>query len=216
VWSVSVSDSGVLSCVFVLVSCSGWLRCDVFKGWAFDVRCYCYILYYYYYILLHTYIYIYIYILYILYYILYYTLLFLFLSYSSQMLHSPLPIIPLFLSFPLLPLSFTILLIYNPLPFLPLFISSQPMFPPIFCLFSSSIPPLLFSHFFLIYKRILSPIPNLFHPSFPTHNSSCLRFDELCLVFEIDDWKIFWPKVWPRMFYRSGWLRCDVFISIRF
>ena len=81
-----------------------------------------YVYIYYYYILLHTYIYIYI--LYILYYILYYTLLFLFLSYSSQMLHSPLPIIPLFLSFPLLPLSFTILLIYNPLPFLPLFISS--------------------------------------------------------------------------------------------
>ena len=168
----------------------------------FDVRCLCFIIYYIiYYYILHIYLY---------YYILYYTLPYSDLLYSLPH-HLPfpssLPPSPPFLlqsssDLPSFSSSSSILFIFLSFHHSPL--------PPSLLLFP--IPILLFYHPSSLPFLPIYPHPIFFRSPLPILSPHLtIGVVELCFEWE-DDWKIFWP----RMFYRSGWLRCVGLISVVF
>ena len=171
------------------------------------MRCY-YILYYTILLLL----YIVRILLYILYLILYYTLLFLLFFYLIPFLSSVL--FPLSSSFPSHLSSSSLLQIY--LPFPPL--HSNPLPPPLFCSSPSnnSHLPILPSPYLIFFPSQYS-FPTIFSSIFPP--SLPLLFLLFIHSIRVGIWIslfIFYQyrTIWPRMFYRSGWLRCVFGISV--
>ena len=113
---------------------------------------------------------------------------------------SPLPLpIYSFLSFPIFILYVSVLTygyLYSsvlPLPSLLFFTISLSSIPP-FCL--------------LLFPSFLLPSSDLFSSPLPSHSSSHSFYTCRYLRNLIYIESIYLSRVWPRMFYRSGWLRC--------
>jgi hypothetical protein len=207
------------SFICVVFGSGGWLRCDgVFMFWA-GVHVWCYIVYYYYYT------YYTIIILYLIYYIVY-IILFLPspLPYSSLLLCSillfPISTIPIFILY-LSVLTYTYLysFFYSPLLFSYLLLSSSPL-PNIQSILVGTYIYLFifFPIFFLIFFHSFHPLPSfplfLPNPSIPSQPSVLPPTPHFILYLSVLTYTYLYSShsriIWPRTFYRSGWLRCVV------